>query len=72
MICWAFAIGGMIVAVFVRTVPSRYFSGINIFGGEEVQNKRLDETLPSLLRRKSTARMGSVYEDTNPKSSIHR
>lgn len=53
----------MIFAIFVRTLPSKWFNGINIFAEEEVDEEKLDETLPSLLRRKSTLRMGSVIDE---------
>lgn len=59
ILCWVCAIGGMLWAIFVRTLPLRWFSGIHIFS-DFVDEDKLDETLPSLLRRRSTLRMGSV------------
>lgn len=62
MICWIFAIGGMFVAIIVRTLPSRWFNGINVFSEDAVDEENLDETLTSKLRRPSTLRIGSVYD----------
>lgn len=58
-----FAVGGMFVAVFVRTLPSKWFDGINIFSEDSVDEEHLDATLISKLRRSGTLRIGSVHYD---------
>lgn len=55
----------MIVAIFVRTLPSKWFNGINIFAEDDVQEENLDETLASKLRRKSSVRIGSVLDENH-------
>ena len=55
----------MIVAIFVRTLPSKWFNGINIFAEEEIEEEKLDETISSKLRRKSSVRIGSVLDDNH-------
>lgn len=52
----------MFVAIIVRTLPSRWFNGINVFSEDAVDEENLDETLASKLRRPSTLRIGSVYD----------
>ncbi|CAD8180394.1 unnamed protein product [Paramecium pentaurelia] len=71
--CWIFALGGMIVAIFVRTLPSKWFNGINIFAEEEIEEEKLDETIASKLRRKISVRIGSVLDDNHEnKRSIQK
>ncbi|CAD8082906.1 unnamed protein product [Paramecium sonneborni] len=65
LFCWIFALGGMIVAIIVRTLPSKWFNGINIFAEEEIEEEKLDETIASKLRRKSSVRYGSVLDENH-------
>lgn len=59
LICLGFGAGGLIIGMFMRLVPAKWFSSFAFFKEEELDQVEMDQTITSKLRRKGSVRMKS-------------
>lgn len=59
LISLAFAAFGLVVGMLVKLIPLRVFARINVFRENQLDEKQMDQTVTSVLRRRSTVRMKS-------------
>lgn len=60
MICFAIGAGSLIVGVIIKIFPNALFNKIKLFREEEMDQAHMDRSFTSMMRRKSSVRMGTV------------
>lgn len=63
LLCLAFSLVGMPLSVVIKLLPSRWFSRWRLFQEGEVEEDKMDESLPSRLRKRSTIRLHTINKD---------
>ena len=60
LICFAIGAGSLIVGVIIKIFPNALFNKIKLFREEEMDQAHMDRSFTSMMRRKSSVRMGTV------------
>lgn len=60
MICFAIGAGSLVVGVIIKIFPNALFNKIKLFREEEMDQAHMDRSFTSMMRRKSSVRMGTV------------
>ncbi|CAD8175993.1 unnamed protein product [Paramecium pentaurelia] len=72
LLCVGFGIGGMIFSVLFKFIPEELCQKIHLFREEEIKTEKMDDTLTSKLRRKSTMRLHTSQRSKHDIGSLNK
>ncbi|EGR29603.1 hypothetical protein IMG5_152530 [Ichthyophthirius multifiliis] len=72
LLCAAIGSGSLIVGIFIKLLPNVLFNQIKLLREEEMEVKNMDQSLSSMLRRKSSSRLAinSVTKKSQSKENL--
>lgn len=69
-LCFGVAAFTLVWSMLVKFLPERIWSSVSLFREEEIQQDKMDDTLTSKLRRKSTMRLHTSQKRSMEGSSL--
>ncbi|CAD8093207.1 unnamed protein product [Paramecium sonneborni] len=72
LLCIAFGFGGIIFSILFKFIPEQFCQKIHLFKEEEIKTEKMDDTLTSKLRRKSTMRLHTSQRSKHDLGSLKK